>query len=226
MIKNFVFASLTAAVVTTFGVGGCSSTTTPAATDAGTSSGDSGGSVDSGPVNDSGASDALSCTAYCTTITANCTGANQQFSGMDQCMNSCKAFPVGTAADKAGNTLGCRTYHAGAAKADAATHCVHSGPGGAATCGDNCDGFCQIAMMYCTAANMAPVYATLADCKTACAAFPDTAKFNVTDTALQEQKQVACLLYHVQEASAAPADHCNGDLAKDDAGHASTTCNK
>jgi hypothetical protein len=79
-------------------------------------------------------------------------------------------------------------------------------------------------MMYCTATNQAAVYASLAECKTTCAAFPDTVKFNITDTTLQEQKQVACLLYHAQEASTVPVDHCLGDLAKGDGGALSATC--
>ena len=227
MIRTFAFASLTTFALAA-SLGCSSSSTSPAPNDAGTvnDSSTGGDAGDTGAISDTGTGGALTCQDYCTTIMANCSGQNQQFTGMDQCLNSCKAYPLGAAADKAGNTLGCRTYHAGAAKGDATTHCVHSGPGGAGVCGANCDGYCQIAMMYCTATNSAAVYATLADCKTACAAFPDTAKLDVTNTTLQEQKQVACLLYHSQEASVAPADHCNGDLAKDDAGNASATCNK
>lgn len=202
---------LAAALVTALACACSSSTTAAKPTDAGAS--------------DTGTSAAaLSCADYCTTLTANCTGANAQFGGMDRCLASCKAYPVGTAADMSDNTLGCRSYHAGAAKADPVTHCAHAGPGGAGVCGANCDGYCQIAMMYCTSANMAEVYKTLAECKTTCAGFPDTAKFNATDTALQEKKEVACLLYHVQEASTVPADHCLGDLAKGDGGEASATC--
>lgn len=214
MKHAFLFA-LTVAATAVASIVGCSSSTTntPAATDGGAGGSETGTS-----------SAALTCEAYCTTLTANCSGANAQFGGMDRCVSSCKAYPVGTAADMAGNTLGCRTYHAGAAKADPVTHCAHAGPGGAGVCGSNCDGYCQIATMYCTAANMASIYASEAECKTTCAKFPDTAKFNVTDTALQEKKEVACLLYHVQEASTAPADHCNGDLAKGDGGELSTTC--
>jgi hypothetical protein len=212
MKHAFLFAvTVAAAGIAT--IAGCSSSTTntPATADAG--GGETGTSAS-----------ALSCEAYCTTLTTNCSGANQQFGAMDRCLASCKAYPVGTAADMAGNTLGCRTYHAGAAKADPVTHCAHAGPGGAGVCGSNCDGYCQLATMYCSAANMAAVYTSEAECKTTCAKFPDTLKFNVTDTTLQEKKEVACLLYHVQEASTAPVDHCLGDLAKGDGGDLSTTC--
>jgi hypothetical protein len=172
-----------------------------------------------------------SCQAYCASIMANCTSTtdpdsglpvgNQQYTTMMNCLNACKAIPVGSSSDTSSNTLGCRTYHAGLAKTDPVTHCPHAGPGGAGVCGGNCDGFCQVAMMYCTAANQAAVYSSLQDCKTKCAAFPDTTTFNI---GVQDGSSVACLLYHVQEASSDPPDHCLGDIIADDAGDKSTTC--
>jgi hypothetical protein len=104
---------------------------------------------------------------------------------------------------------------------DPATHCPHAGPGGDGVCGSNCDGFCEIAQMYCTAANMAAVYTSSQDCHTQCMAFPDTVKFNI---GVQAGSSVACLLYHVQEGSSVPPDHCLGDIARDDAGNMSATC--
>jgi hypothetical protein len=206
-----------------FALVGCSSNSTT--NDAGS---------DSSAPSDGGGSDssaAPSCQAYCNTVMANCTSTTdpdsglpvgqQQYTDLNNCLNSCKAMPVGTTADTSGNTLGCRTYHANAAKADPTTHCVHAGPGGNGACGNDCDGFCQIAMMYCTAANNAAVYASLQDCQTQCAKFPDTVKFNI---GVQDGNSVACLLYHVQEASSVPPDHCLGDIIADDAGDLSTTC--
>lgn len=125
-------------------------------------------------------------------------------------------MPPGASADKDGNTLGCRAYHAGAAKMDATTHCSHAGPGGDGVCGATCDGYCQIAMMYCTEANMAKVYADAAACQVDCKAHKDDVKYT---TAVDAGNHVACLLYHVQEGSTVPADHCPGDL-----GATSTTC--
>lgn len=171
------------------------------------------------------------CQTYCTAIMANCTSTmdadsgatvgNQQYTNMNNCMNSCKAIPVGASGDTSGNTLGCRITHAELAKTDPMTHCPHAGPGGDGVCGGNCDGFCQIAMMYCTATNDAAVYPSLQDCKAQCAMFPDTVKFNI---GVQDGKSVACLLYHSQEASSVPPDHCLGDIIADDAGDLSTTC--
>jgi hypothetical protein len=145
----------------------------------------------------------------------------QQYTTMMNCLNACKAFPMGAASDTSGNSLGCRQYHANLAKMDPATHCPHAGPGGAGTCGSNCDGYCQIATMYCTDSNMAKVYSSVSDCTMTCGQFPDNVPYSI---AVQDGKSTACLLYHSQEASSAPADHCLGDLAKGDGGVLSVTC--
>jgi hypothetical protein len=187
--------------------------------------GSSGGGSATGGGSGGGTADAgQNCTAYCTAIQANCTGPNAQYSATDRCMNACSTFPAGMASDTSGNTMGCRIYHAGAAKNDPTTHCVHAGPGGAGTCGSNCDGYCQLMQTFCTAANQAAIYPNLAACKANCALFPDTVKYSVADDAgTQGSAQVACLLYHAQEATTAPVDHCLGDLSND-GGNSTVTC--
>jgi hypothetical protein len=163
---------------------------------------------------------APSCADYCTAIMANCTGdMNQQYTTLDNCMASCKAMPVGATTDTSGNTLGCRLYHAMAAKADPMTHCPHAGPGGAGMCGTNCEGYCQIAEMYCTGANQ--IYTDAADCARTCARFSDSVRYSI---AQMTGGSTACLLYHSQEASTNPPDHCLGDLEKGDGGIQSVTC--
>jgi hypothetical protein len=168
------------------------------------------------------AAGAPDCASYCTAIMAACTATNQQYTTVDNCMNSCKAIPVGGAGDMSGNTLGCRINHANLAKSDPVTHCPHAGPGGNGVCGADCAGYCQIALMYCTGANQ--IYSSPQDCMTTCMAFPDMLRFNVNDTTVQASNSQACLLYHVQEASSNPPDHCTGDLVKGDGGINSVTC--
>jgi hypothetical protein len=160
---------------------------------------------------------ALTCASYCATIQAACTTDIQQYSDLADCTNSCAAFPVGAAGDTSGDTLGCRTTFAKKAAtsaAMAAAQCTHAGPGGDGVCGDNCTGYCDIAMMYCTAANNAKLYDTRADCMTDCARRDTDMKLDTGDGPRTDMgNEVACLLYHAQMGSSAPGPHCLGDLA-------------
>lgn len=157
------------------------------------------------------AAGALTCQAYCTSVQANCLdgASNRQYIDMPSCLASCAFMPVGTTADTQGNTLGCRTYHAGApAQNNPMTHCTHAGPGGASpteasVCGSNCAGFCQIAMGACTGANAA--YASAAECMTACATFSTTTRYT---TQAMTGASFACKLYHATVATTTPAVHC------------------
>jgi hypothetical protein len=164
---------------------------------------------------------ALDCDAYCTAVMAACTGANQQYSGPARCQNACATFDAGTLEDMTGNTLGCRLHHALAAQADAGAECEAAGPGGAGVCGSDCDGFCQLVLTYCVGPEQ--VFANLSTCEGACASFHTTAPYSVTDTTIQTRTQVACLLYHAQEATTVPMDHCLADLAPMGAGQ-TVTC--
>lgn len=144
------------------------------------------------------------CTSYCTSVMGACTDANAQYGSMDICMAYCATLPVGTAADMAGNTVGCRTYHAGAAGGDAATHCVHAGPGGAGACGTNCEGYCAGVVGICTGAN--EVYADVAECMTACAGITDDVAYS---TAATGGDSLACRIYHLSAATGDAATHCS-----------------
>ena len=160
---------------------------------------------------------ALSCTSYCATIQAACTSDIQQYSDMNSCVASCAAFPVGAAGDTSGDTLGCRITYAKKAAASAsaaALQCTHAGPGGDGVCGDNCSGYCDIAMMYCTAANMAELYDSRTACMADCATRMTDMKLDAGDGQRTDMgNEVACLLYHAQMGAVAPVSHCLGDLA-------------
>jgi hypothetical protein len=148
--------------------------------------------------NGSGA--APDCTTYCTSITANCTATHQQYGSMATCMASCAHFPVGTSGMMASDTLGCRTYHAGAAMADPVTHCVHAGPSGAGVCGSPCEGFCDLAVAECPTQ-----YADKNTCMTACASMTMTPPF---DSSIQSGNNLSCRIYHATAASTDPTTHC------------------
>jgi|SRR5579859_1758205 len=117
----------------------------------------------------------LNCTSYCAAVMSECTGANAQYLSTDACVNACANFPVGTAADTSGNTLGCRTYHAMLAATMPIPHCWHAGPYGYGACGDECAGFCLLATTWCTPAGGfdggAPPYTNDTTCLTSCAGY-------------------------------------------------------
>ena len=75
----------------------------------------------------------------------NCTGANAVYGSKSACMLACAAMPLGKPDDKAGNTVYCRAYHAGApAKADPKAHCPHAGiSSSGGVCGSACDAYCD-----------------------------------------------------------------------------------
>jgi hypothetical protein len=159
------------------------------------------GTVDAPP----GTPDApmLSCAAYCTEVMANCTGANVQYDQMTDCVNSCATWMVGTVDDMSGGTLGCRTYHAGAASGNPNLHCRHAGPGGDGACGQNCQGFCELVLGVCTGANQ--VYADELECDQACTQWSPTPPYSST---VQSGNSFACRLYHATAASTSPGTHC------------------
>ncbi len=146
------------------------------------------------------------CMAYCAAIQGACTGDNQQYGSMEACLGACSSFAVGTAGATSGNTLACRTYHAGAAATGPATHCTHAGPGGDGPCGTNCEGFCTIAQGVCTGANQQ--FASMAVCMTACAGFATGTRYNTAQTS---GNTFACRLYHLSVAASSAASattHC------------------
>ena len=158
---------------------------------------------------DGGSTGELSCSSYCTAITANCTGANGQYAGANECMSTCAQFPVGDADDMAGNTLGCRTYHAGAAASGPDVHCRHAGPGGDNVCGANCEGFCKLVLGACTGANQ-QYGGDMGACMTACGGFAPTPPYSSNETS---GDTFACRLYHATAASRDPATHCGHTAA-------------
>jgi hypothetical protein len=156
---------------------------------------------------------AQNCTTYCSAIETACTGANAQYAAAPatNCSATCAEFPVGTAQDTSGNTLGCRLYHTQnvTKTGDAATHCPHAGPAGAkvdaaaGTCGDACTNFCALEVKTCGTTDapltgITPQYQNAAACMTACAAFSKTTQYTAAATT---GDSLACRLYHVTNAA-------------------------
>lgn len=153
---------------------------------------------------------APTCEAYCDLVMKSCTGDLAQYKDAAECVNYCKnlgKIPVGTADDKAGNTIGCRTYHAtvaGQSAENAKTHCVHTGRSGGNVCGTWCENFCHLHKVNCTGGNS--VFASDADCGAACA----KAKTDGQTDAVKGD-QIQCRIYHLGVAgtdATFAATHC------------------
>jgi len=75
---------------------------------------------------------------YCELLEYNCPQPNLQFALKSQCTaigNGYNSTDADANRNKNINSLGCREYHAQAARSNAAVHCEHAGPTGAGVCG-------------------------------------------------------------------------------------------
>jgi hypothetical protein len=150
---------------------------------------------------------APSCTDYCTTIAANCTGTNLMYANTTDCMNTCMKLPAGTVGMTSTNTMGCRLYHAGAAagsQTNADMHCRHAGPGGDALCGANCEGFCTLVLAACTGPNV-QYGGSMSTCMSQCAQYATTPIYVANPP---NANTLTCRLYHATAASTNPGLHC------------------
>ncbi len=80
------------------------------------------------------AADAPKCEDYCTTYFGSCKDKLNLYKDMADCMTQCAPWYPGFEGQTAGDTIGCREYHAGVALGEPTTHCPHAGPGGADVC--------------------------------------------------------------------------------------------
>jgi len=144
------------------------------------------------------------CTNYCATIMANCNGTYAQYTDAGQCNLTCNAFPVGTIGDVAGNTLGCRSYHASVAPTNVSYHCPHAGPTGGNVCGSICEAYCNISLTACTGATNG-FFADYPTCYKTCINYNSTGFYTYTGGS---GANVECKVYHATAALADPTTHC------------------
>ena len=160
---------------------------------------------------DTGTSDTpgggFDCATYCTTIMSACTAARAQYASMQNCVDSCANFPVGTNTDQTGNTLGCRYNHAQLAVGDPGTHCVHAGPSGVGACGTACAGFCSIVLAECP--TQWPTMQACNSNQTGCPSFSSQPPF----AAPSAGDTLECRLYHATMAATDPTGHCGHTTA-------------
>src|SRR5216683_52939 len=117
------FAAISLLVLLTLTLGACGGSSPGAAPPlTGTAGSNPAGSGTAGVTGGAGTTGAAGmganvavCTNYCTTIMANCKGANQQYADMANCMKTCSYMPGGSPTDDGVNSAACRTNAATAA---------------------------------------------------------------------------------------------------------------
>lgn len=173
-----------------------------------------GGAPDAGDAPD-GRADLDLCESYCSTMMANCSGANAQFESMDECLTLCEAagWREGQEGDSGGNSLHCRITHAGdLAIDDPETHCPHAGPTGGEMCGSYCENYCFYSNTHCAELH---AYEDIASCVSAC----DKLMPRGGASAAADGNSVECRIRYAVEAaktgdaaSCAPADVHGNDV--------------
>lgn len=153
----------------------------------------------------------VGCALYCSQMMDACDAASGGYADEAACLAACEGFPTnGADGDASGDTLQCRTFHAGAAAEDA-THCAHASASGGDVCGSNCDVYCRFMVGTCAGFDDVPT------CLSTCASYPADGALNAADG-----NTVQCRTYH---AMAAQSDdtHCEhasitgGGVCGDDA---------
>lgn len=178
-------------------------------------SGGSGGSAAGGAAGAAGNEDPT-CVAYCDLVELNCKGELQEYPSRDTCLNMCRRMDNGPANAVTGNTIECRTTHAGLAVTEpdkAVEHCLAAGPLGNGTCGDICGAFCALNLAYCVAPRVdVPAYGSPSECLTACNAMPFEKLSQSAYFAGSDKDNLNCRDYHLQAAyrsDGAAVTHCS-----------------
>lgn len=143
------------------------------------------------------------CDDYCTLVMRNCQGGVAQYPDLSTCLSTCRTMDIGTGGARDGNTIACRTFWAAISEGES-SECVRAGPGGAGTCGTNCESFCTSTLAIC-ADQPTPPYGSLEECMGSCGGYSMTEVFDASDIS---GNTFACRLYHMTAASTDPVTHC------------------
>lgn len=182
---------------------GATSVTASSTTDPDTGPDDTDDTADTGPDDTSGGAD-LSCASYCAVYLDACADFTA-FANEQDCLDNCAQWPVGTAADTADDTLGCRLYHATVASStDPEMHCPHASPNGAETCAiadaPTCDLYCTRVLANCT--GELNTFVDMADCMDQCGDWYPGTEGDV------DGHTVGCHSYHANAALGDAETHC------------------
>ncbi|MFO0591021.1 MAG: hypothetical protein U0441_25985 [Polyangiaceae bacterium] len=144
---------------------------------------------------DADASVPNTCAAYCDLVQTLCTGPNAQYASVDSCLGLCSTFPAGAPGDTSGHSIACRIQVLQSTTMLEDTDCAAAGPGGAGTCGSNCDAYCAGMAVICPATFESPT-----DCTAECDPLIECPPYHVT-AATPNDPSIQCRLYHLSSAA-------------------------
>jgi len=144
-----------------------------------------------------------------------CNGTFTQFGTQGQCQGVADGYPnaqLDARQSNSNNTLGCREYHAQAARAAPAGHCHHAGPSGAGVCGTYLQAWGSIANAKpCSDPTVNVLIGSVSNTIMDAGIPPGfTSNYNIAlDTTMNTQ---ACRIYHLGvagNASGQTPNHCS-----------------
>jgi hypothetical protein len=147
--------------------------------------------------------ESMTCEQYCEAVMQACEGDNAVYVNVAVCLAVCAQLEAGDALEPHGNTLACRAAHARLARSEPDAQCAAAGPGGAGSCGSDCEAYCALYPRICP--DEADAQGS-ADCLVGCEALVDQDRFNVV--ADHGGDTVECRLVHVSAAAIEPSVHC------------------
>jgi hypothetical protein len=142
------------------------------------------------------------CDDYCSVLMDTCKDPLQVYPSEQVCKNVCMQLPAGDD-DEDGNTVECRNriaVEANNAKEGLEESCPQAGPGGAGTCGDDCETYCYLFAKACP--NDA-----LDDCEAKCKGLTDKSTLDAV-TVDHDGDSLQCRLVHVSNSIGDPKTHC------------------
>ena len=138
------------------------------------------------------------------TVMEACDDENKQYPTTQACLDLCAVMDPGEMGDQVGNSAACREHYAVEASEAPAQHCLSAGPTGNSICGSPCETFCAFQAEICTGANTQ--YATIQECLSECAMFPNDVEFSASVTT---GDSLACRTYHLTVGASNPEVHCS-----------------
>ena len=153
----------------------------------------------------------LTCDDYCEAYPTVCSGELSSYPDPETCLSQCRQWPVGTADDREGDSLGCRRYHLTlAAMWNVGVNCARASPSGADTCRSVdpsiCTQYCTLFIGNCNDIPGVPAYASPEECGQVCGSWypgqPGSERANSATCRLSRMQALGQQMWTMEETTA------------------------